>query len=141
MRPKKRILLIDAIEPRLSVRRYLLTTLGYRVFGAGSAEEALAIAAEHYPEMEAAVLVWPLKGARDLLTELHARCPSTSTMLLAEGLRELPDSLFPDCILYGRIHANDFLDRLKMLAARKRGPKKKPVQSVSVEDAAARRIA
>jgi hypothetical protein len=139
MRPKKRILLIDAVEPRLSMRRFMLTINHYAVFSAGSAEEALTVAAECDPVV--AVLIWPLKGARELLNKLHGDFPLTATIILAEGLKELPEAIYPHAILYGNISANAFLYRLTVLAAGKRGPRKKPVQPVSVDKDRARRIA
>jgi CheY-like chemotaxis protein len=124
MRPKKKILLIDADEERLSVRRFTLTTNQFKVFSATSAAEALSAARDFEPEV--ALIVWPFDGAARFVEKLRAWAPFTKTLLLAEGSQAQPEGIVTDMALWGSPSASELLDRLKTLAACKRGPKKMP---------------
>ena len=138
-RPKKRILLIDANELRLSARRFMLTTHGYAVFGAVDVSEALQACAVHAPEV--AFIVCPIPGLARLVRDLHAMFPTIRTLLFAEGLKSEPENIYTDVMLHGWPPVSEILERLKVLAARKRGPHKMPVASVGFGELPERRMA
>lgn len=126
MRPKKKILLIDANEERQSRLRYVLEINRYRVLGAASCAEARAIAVDFRPEL--AIAAWPLPAA-----ELHAaldlmrRQAGTASLALCEGMTEPPADLFlfVDQVCCGhKCYAAEILERARVLCARKRGPRK-----------------
>lgn len=144
MRPRKRILLIDSNEVRLSVRRYLLETQGFKVSAATAADEARDLAETTDPEL--IVCAWPLAGSSAglLLNQLHEAHPFVRIMLLAETLQSVPDDVYAaDAVLLkGDCTPFNVLERARLLSARKRGPRKMTVQSVDrMMDFAARRIA
>jgi DNA-binding response OmpR family regulator len=128
MRPKKRILLVDGNENRRSVLYYTLTTHSFKVESIGSTTEALLVAAEFSPEL--VIGCWTPDGNLGrLFDQVKDLCP-TATMLIAERLRELPDSVVADVALLGAMaYPAEILQRAKLLCQRKRGPKKMP-QSV-----------
>jgi CheY-like chemotaxis protein len=123
MRPKKKILIVDVNEERLSTRRFLLTNKGYAVSSASSRAEALAVASGIDPAL--AIVVLPLPDAAQLLADLRAHAPFTHTLVLAENAKEHP-GLFADMTLWGKPPVAELLDRIAIAAACKRGPKKVP---------------
>jgi DNA-binding response OmpR family regulator len=131
VRPKKRILLIDSDETRQGIRRFLLETHGFAVFSASSAEEARELCADYSPD--AVVAAWPLAGADlgRLLHQLHECSPAASSLLLADSAAAVPESVMADAILpKGQCSAVQVLERVRLLSARKRGPKK-TVESIN----------
>jgi DNA-binding response OmpR family regulator len=131
MRPKKRILLACDREDRLSQLRYLLTVHGYAVTGAETITAA-------WGELNAGwfdlVLVdWPLDNCHYLLNHAHER--EVASLVLAAKEKEHPGCM-ADAVLLGRFSAVELLERVKIVTARKRGPKpmKKPVASVPAID-------
>ena len=135
MRPRKTILCVDSNEQILSVRKFMLETRGYRVLAVRDATAAL----EH---LEAA-----LPGSVDLLlsdlvlagmdgNELVHRAkqmhPGLPAMLVSGMVSSYDRACAADVFLpKGACTAAEMLDRIRVLVARKRGPKKQ----VSVERA------
>ncbi len=138
MRPKKRVLLIDTRLTRRSVRSFVLTTNGFAVFPVESADEAYAICADADPEI--AIVCWPMPEIEGVFDRLHKEVPEMRTLLLAEELKAAPEGIMADATLWGRFWTADILERTKLLAARKRGPKKPPAID-RMMDLAERRIA
>lgn len=129
MRPKKKILLIDANEDRRATQQFTFRTWGYRVVAVGSLNDAVAALANLY--FEVAVIGWPMTDA-NLLDVLHLREPHTRTLVLAETIERLPADIIADCSMCGKFAHSDLRDRLKIMAASKRGPRK-PVQRASID--------
>lgn len=127
MRPKKRILLANQNEIRLSLLRYQLTIHGYAVFSAVSAQEARTCFENYLPEL--LIAAFELPGLAELLADLHQHEWPCSQMVIAPARKEL-GSLSADAILCDPTAA-ELLERVKLLVARKRGPK--PVRSVLSE--------
>jgi len=120
MRPKKRILLAADNEDRLGVLRFLLETNGRAVTGVATAPEALEAIAAH--GFDLVVIDWPLDGLGRLVEEAHARW--TASLVLAARERERPDCC-ADAVLLRGTPAPELLGRIKVMCARKRGPRKK----------------
>ena len=133
MRPKKRILLIHSDEQRQGEISFLLRTRAYAVFPASSSSEALDCVGHSDPEV--IVIDADFIGIRALLPAIRERAPWVPQLVLASGCSAPPPDLYPDASLYGRFTSPELLDRLKVLAARKRGPKKMPPRSVSLKAA------
>jgi DNA-binding response OmpR family regulator len=134
VRPKKRILVIDSSETRLSTRRFVLETRGLAVAGASTPDEARDLANSFQPEV--IVAAWPFTSGDlgRLLGQLHDELPFAPTLLIAESLVESPSSVTADAtVLKGGCSMAEIVERIKILAARKRGPRPetpKPVQSI-----------
>ena len=128
MRPRKVILCVEANEQVLSVRKFMLETRGYRVLAATTAREAL----EH---LEAA-----MAGSIDLLlsdvllsgmdgNELVRRAkqfqPALPTLLVSNTVTNFDRGSAADVFLpKGASTSAEILERIRLLVARKRGPKK-----------------
>ena len=125
MRPKKVILCIDDNEQELSVLKFTLATNGYRVLAASNGQEAIAVFATA-PQID--------------LVLADTNMPQMSGVQLAERLKcmrsHVPMLLLADGQAAGEIHVADavmarkgcssleLLERVKVMSARKRGPRK-----------------
>jgi len=126
MRPKKVILCVDDNEQELSVLKFMLETNGYRVLAASNGQEAIAVFSAT-PQIDL------------VLTDTNM--PQMSGIQLAERLKRMrshvPLLLLGDAqAVGGEIHAADavmarknctsfeLLERVKVMSARKRGPRK-----------------
>lgn len=126
MRPKKVILCVDDNEQELSVLKFMLSTNGYRVLGALNGQEAIAIFSN---------------AAQIDLVLIDSNMPQMSGGQLAERLKRMashvPMILFSETQAPGaEIHVADamlvkrncttqeLLERIKVMSARKRGPRK-----------------
>jgi DNA-binding response OmpR family regulator len=130
MRPKKRILLIGGDENRAGTTRFMLVTQGFAVTAANDTADALA-----YLAIEAWDLVLcdlPLPGLKDICDAVHATCPHVPVLIVGE--REPVSSETFASIQERALGAAELVDRIKVLCARKRGPRKgtrKPVASAA----------
>ena len=143
MIPKKRILIIDPIEQRQAVLRFLLLTHGYAVISASDAEGALARFAEAPPDL--AVTTYKLVGMQKMLDDFRVLDAFTPSLVLAPGCSTQPAALISDAVLWGaQCTATEILQQVKLMSRRKRGPRpavKKSPQSASLDVAADRRSA
>jgi CheY-like chemotaxis protein len=152
MRPAKVVLLAGADERRQSLRRFLLTTWGYSVATAATAEEALTLLrtkpqrrqrqfltardlARSGDEVDLLIVDLPLPGFdAKVLTEAKGLCPWLRTMLTSNHVFEAYDAYGADVTLArGGDSPAVLLERVKILVARKRGPRpgwKLPVGAV-----------
>ncbi len=139
MRPKKVILCVDDNEQELSVLKFTLATNGYRVLAASNGQEAVAIFATA-PQID--------------LVLADINMPQMSGVQLAERLKRMrsyvPMILLGDAqAMNGEIHVADavlarkscssqeLLERIKVMSARKRGPRKGAQRMPQVEELAA----
>ena len=110
MRPKKRILLVDSKEDRKGELRFVLEVCGYRVI-----EHARG-------EIAAIVAHWPI--AQGTAAKLKKNNPDTPLVVLVPVADEFPLCTSADLMLWDSKSRVEFLARLRILTARKRGPKK-----------------
>jgi CheY-like chemotaxis protein len=128
MRPKKTILCVDDNEQVLSVRTFLLETRGYRVIALTDPHEALAVIANSLPgslDLLLADLVMPQMDGNELVRrakELHPQLPAmiVSGTVTAYDRAGRADVFLPK----GACTPAELLERIRILVARKRGPKK-----------------
>jgi len=121
VRPPRKILLVGDDEERIGVLRYLLRTYKYAVITASSPAEAAELLCQ---PIDVLLLEWPLDGAEDLLNRSKEISPATNTLVVTDEDR-LPVGVTPDSTLFRRsLRSNaEILDRIMVLAARKRGPR------------------
>jgi CheY-like chemotaxis protein len=139
MRPKKVILCVDDNEQELSVLKFTLETNGYRVLAASSGQEAIGVFSAA-PQIDL------------VLSDTHM--PQMTGIQLAERLKRMrshvPMLLLGDApAADGEIHAADavmarknctsfeLLERVKVMSARKRGPRKGAHRIVQDDELAA----
>ena len=126
MRPKKVILCVDDNEQELSVLKFTLETNGYRVLPASNGQEAIAVfsaapqidlvlADTHMPQMSGIQLAERLKRMR-----------SHVPMLLLGDAQAVGGEIHVADAVMARKNCTSFelLERVKVMSARKRGPRK-----------------
>lgn len=128
MRPRKTILLVDHNEQSLSVRSFLLDTRGYRVIAVTTAREALEIVERSSPgalDLLLADLLLPQMDGNELVRRAKMRQPELRAMLVSGTVTSSERATFADAFLpKGACSAAEMLERVRVLVARKRGPKK-----------------
>lgn len=126
MRPRKVILLVNDNEQEQSVFTYMLEVNGYRVVKASSGEEALAI----FPQLPLVDLVvadyaMPVMNGAQLVNQLKQLASHVPMILLGDpqsmgGQIHLADAL----LAKKHVPPSELLERIKIMSARKRGPRK-----------------
>ncbi|AFL86551.1 CheY-like receiver domain-containing protein [Terriglobus roseus DSM 18391] len=133
MRPKKIILCVDDNEQTLSVRKFLLETRGYRVISTTSSHEALEIIDSHAPgELSLLLcdLLMPQMDGVELIRRVREMQPGLPSLMVSGTVTSFERGSGADVFLpKGACSPTELLERVRVLVARKRGPKKH-VQSV-----------
>ncbi len=128
MRPKKTILCVDDNEQVLSVRKFLLETRGYRVLAVQTAEEALEMAERALPgslDLLLCDLVLPQMDGNEVVRRVKEIHPALPTMLISGTVTSFDRAATADVFLpKGASSPSEMLERIRVLCARKRGPKK-----------------
>jgi CheY-like chemotaxis protein len=126
MRPKKVILCVDDNEQELSVLKFMLETNGYRVLAAANGQEAIALFSTApqidlvltdttMPQMSGGQLVMRLKRMRS-----HVPMVLLGDTQSANGEIHVADAV----IARKNCPTQELLERIKIMSARKRGPRK-----------------
>jgi len=138
MRPRKTILCVEDNEQVLSVRKFLLETRGYRVVAMDSAAAALEYLQEAAPgsvDLLLADLIMPGMDGNELIRRAKQLMPGLPALLISGTVTQFDRAAAADAFLpKGGCAPAEVLDRIRILVARKRGPKKQ-VQSVGVSEA------
>jgi CheY-like chemotaxis protein len=138
MRPRKTILCVEDNEQVLSVRKFLLETRGYRVVPMSTSMEALAYLQEAAPgsvDLLMADLIMPQMDGNELIRRAKQLMPGLPALLISGTVTQFDRAAAADAFLpKGACAPAEVLDRIRILVARKRGPKKQ-VQSVRVSEA------
>ena len=136
MRPRKTILCVEDNEQVLSVRKFLLETRGYRVVGTTNAMEALQYLQDAAPgsvDLLLSDLIMPQMDGNELIRRAKQLMPGLPGLLVSGTVKEFDRAISADAFLpKGGCAPAELLDRIRILVARKRGPKKH-VQSVGAE--------
>ena len=139
MRPRKTILCVEDNEQVLSVRKFLLETRGYRVLAMSSAAEALEYlqsAVQGSVDLLMADLIMPSMDGNELIRKAKQVHPGLPTLLVSGTVTSFDRAAADAFLPKGACTPAEVLDRIRILVARKRGPKKQ-VQSVSVDQGSA----
>lgn len=133
MRPKKRILLIAPDELRLSVRRFLLEARGYRVIGTCDPAEAIALFEADLHDVVVCDLEVGAMEGDVIIARLKAVSRDTPMVLVSEMVRSGDIAHSADVFLGKRRSLpQDLIERLRVMAVRKRDPKKPPASVLPV---------
>lgn len=125
MRPKKTILCVDDNEQALSVRKFLLETRGYRVVTAGSAQEALEIFRNGGVDLVLGDLIMPQMDGNEMVLRMKEIAPEVPMVLFSGTVKAFERACNADAFLpKGACTPVEMLERIRMMIARKRGPKK-----------------
>lgn len=128
MRPKKTILCVDDNEQILSVRTFLLQTRGYRVIAVPTPQEALEAVADSLPgafDLLLCDLLMPGMDGNELVRRAKELQPSLPAMIVSGTVQTYDRAGRADVFLpKGASSPAELLERVRVLVARKRGPKK-----------------
>lgn len=138
MRPRKTILCVEDNEQVLSVRKFLLETRGYRVVAVSTAAEALEhlkTAAQGSVDLLLADLLLPQMDGNDLIRRAKQLHPGLPGLLVSGTVTNFDRAAAADAFLpKGASSPAELLDRIKILVARKRGPKKQAQPVTALEE-------
>jgi two-component system response regulator CpxR len=128
MRPKKTILCVDDNEQVLSVRTFLLETRGYRVLTATSAQEALEYIERALPgsiDLLLSDLMMSQMDGNELVRRAKQLHPGLPAMIVSGTVNSYDRAVYADVFLpKGASSPAEMIERIRILVARKRGPKK-----------------
>ena len=137
MRPKKVILCVDDNEQELSVLTFMLTTNGYRVLTALNGQEAIGIFTENPVDLVLADFGMPQMNGSQLVDRLKQIAQHIPMILLGDPQKMGGDIHAADALLTKRsCTAQELLERIKLMSARKRGPRKGSVRVPAMADLA-----
>jgi CheY-like chemotaxis protein len=137
MRPKKVILCVDDNEQELSVLTFMLSTNGYRVLSAANGQEAIGMFAETPVDLVLTDFAMPQMDGVQLVERLKQMAPHIPMILLGDPQKMGSDVHPADLLLLKKNStAVDLLDKIKVMSARKRGPRKGSVRVPQIADLA-----
>lgn len=125
MRPKKIILCVDDNEQELSVLKFMLSTNGYRVLSASNAREAIDIFADTPVDLVLSDYAMPQMNGDQLVGRLK-QMASHIPMILMGDPQKMGDYMHGADALLAKKNCppQELLERIKVMSARKRGPRK-----------------
>lgn len=131
MRPKKTILCVDDNEQALSVRKFLLETRGYRVLVALDAESALEHVHRGGIDLVLSDLVMPRMDGNELVRRIKEISPDVPALIVSGSVHSFERANRADAFLpKGSFTPLELLERVRLMVARKRGPRKAQPASV-----------
>jgi CheY-like chemotaxis protein len=133
MRPKKTILCVDDNEQVLSVRTFLLETRGYRIVAVNTAQEALEVLERSLPgtlDLVLCDLLMPQMDGNELVRRAKQLHPGLPAMIVSGTVNAFDRALHADVFLpKGASSPAEMIERIRVLVARKRGPKKSTISA------------
>jgi DNA-binding response OmpR family regulator len=125
MRPRKVVVVMDANEQQLRIRCFLLEVRGFRAIPAGSPSAALEAIAEHRPAALVVEFLPPEYRGSELARRAKAIDCELKVIFVSRVIAECVDIDCVDTFLGAKQCAPvEILEKLRILACRKRGPKK-----------------
>ena len=128
MRPKKVILCVDSNEHTLACRTFLLETRGYRVVALNTSHAALDHLEASLPgtvDLLLCDLMMPVMDGAELVRRARDLRPGLPTLLISGTVTAFERGSAADSFLpKGASSSAELLERVRILVARKRGPKK-----------------
>jgi CheY-like chemotaxis protein len=129
MRPKKIILCVDDNALELSVLKFMLSTNGYRVLSATNGQEAVTIFSETQVDLVLADFAMPQMNGSQLVERLKQIASHVPMILLGEPQKMGSELHRADAMLAKKnCSPLELLERIKVMSARKRGPRKGSVR-------------
>ena len=125
MRPKKVILCVDDNEQELSVLKFMLATNGYRVVSATNGREAISIFSETAVDLVLTDYAMPQMNGCQLVERLKQIAAHVPMILLGDPQKMAGEMHAADALLAKKsCSPQELLERIKVMSARKRGPRK-----------------
>jgi two-component system response regulator CpxR len=137
MRPKKVILCVDDNEQELSVLSFTLSTNGYRVLPALNGQEAIGLFAANAVDLVLSDFGMPQMNGSQLVDRLKKMAQHVPMILLADPQKMGGDTHAADALLTKRnCTSQELLAKIRLMSARKRGPRKGSVRVPPLEELA-----
>ncbi|HUD75664.1 MAG TPA: response regulator [Terracidiphilus sp.] len=137
MRPKKVILCVDDSEQDLSVLKFMLATNGYRVISACSGQDAISVFAETPVDLVLADFAMPQMNGCQLVERLKQIASHVPMILLGDPQKMAGEMHSADALLAKKnCSPQELLERIKVMSARKRGPRKGSLRMAPVVELA-----
>ena len=137
MRPKKVILCVDDNEQELSVLKFMLATNGYRVVSATNGQEAIGIFAGTPVDLVLADYAMPQMDGNQLVDRLKQIAPHVPMILLGDPQKMGGEIHAADALLAKKnCSTQELLERIRLMSARKRGPRKGTQRQVTAVELA-----
>jgi two-component system response regulator CpxR len=137
MRPKKVILCVDDNEQELSVLKFMLETNGYRVLCASNGQEAIGMFADSTVDLVLTDFGMPQMNGSQLVDRLKQIAQHVPMILLGDPQKMGGDIHAADALLAKKnCPPQELLERIKVMSARKRGPRKGSVRVPQVGELA-----
>jgi len=138
MRPKKIILCVNDNEQELSVMTFMLNTNGYRVVPATNGQEAIELFSGMQVDLVLADYAMPQMNGAQMVSRMKQIASHVPMILLGDpqsmgGQIHLADAL----LAKKQCSPQELLERIKIMSARKRGPRKGTLRQPVVEELAA----
>jgi CheY-like chemotaxis protein len=128
MRPKKIILCVDDNEQILSVRTFLLETRGYRVIALTNPHDAIEAISNSLPgsiDLLLCDLLMPQMDGNELVRRAKQMHPTLPAMIVSGTVTSFDRAGRADAFMpKGACSPAEMLERIRILVARKRGPRK-----------------
>ena len=125
MRPKKVILCVDDNEQELSVLKFMLATNGYRVVSATNGREAIGIFSENSVDLVLADYSMQQMNGCQLVERLKQIAAHVPMILLGDPQKMAGEMHAADALLAKKnCSPQELLERIKVMRARKSGPRK-----------------
>jgi CheY-like chemotaxis protein len=125
MRPKKIILCVDDNEQDLSVLKFMLATNGYRVVSANNGQEAIDIFSEVQVDLVLSDFSMPQMNGIQLVDRLKQIASHVPMIVLGDPQKIGGEMHAADAVLSKKsCSPHEMLERIKVMSARKRGPRK-----------------
>jgi DNA-binding response OmpR family regulator len=120
MRPKRIILYVSASETDLGLMRFMLTTNGYAVRTTQDVDQAVAI----MTQVNIALVMIDADLGRDAVARVKQIDLHPPVILRGDPLEIERAGYVADAVVSTLIGTAELLERIKVMSARKRGPKK-----------------
>lgn len=138
MRPKKIILCVDDNEQELSVLKFMLSTNGYRVVSATNGHEAIALFTENAVDLVLVDHGMPQMNGTQVVQRLKLIAGHVPMILLGDPQKMSGEIHGADALLAKKnCTPQELLERIKVMSARKRGPRKGAQRQAPVVELAA----
>jgi len=124
MRPKKMILCVDDNEQELSVLKFMLMTNGYRVVSASNGHDAIGIFSDTAVDLVLSDYAMPQMSGDQLVTRLKQIASHVPMILLGDSQKSGDQLHGADALVSKICPRGELLERIKVMSARKRGPRK-----------------
>jgi two-component system, OmpR family, response regulator CpxR len=138
MRPKKIILCVNGNEQELSVLKFTLSTNGYKVVSAATSHEAIGAFGTMQIDLVLADINVPQMNGDQLVQRLKRIAAHVPMILLGDPQAANGEIHVADAMLAKKnCSSMELLERIKVMSARKRGPRKGALRAAQASALAA----